>query len=128
MTDSYIHTVAIMGTVVTIQVVGHGADGLERQEREAGVARAVAWFDAINERCNRFDPASELRRMSTNIGVPVPASPLLFQAVEFALAVAAETRGSFDPTIGLQLEALGFDREYRTGQMVRSVSCVSRFR
>jgi hypothetical protein len=89
-----------MGTVVTIQVVGHGADARERLERESGVARAVAWFQRINDDCTRFDDASELMRLSSTVGVAVPVSALLFEAVQFALAVAEESGGAFDPTFG----------------------------
>ena len=40
-------------------------------------------------------------------GVPVAASPVLFEAVQFALAVAHETGGAFDPTVGHTMEAHG---------------------
>jgi thiamine biosynthesis lipoprotein len=117
---SYLHTVSAMGTVVTIQVVGHGANRQEQAEREAGVARAAAWFQTLNDACTRFDPASELRRLSTRIGAPTPVSAILFQAVQFALAVAEQSGGAFDPTIGLQLEAHGFDTEFRSGKSMRT--------
>jgi thiamine biosynthesis lipoprotein len=118
--DAYVHTVAVMGTVVTMHVVGHGADRTERGQREDAVERAVAWFHCINDSCTRFDERSELRQLSAQIGVSVPVSALLFEAVRFALAVAAETAGAFDPTVGLQMEALGFNREYRSGKIVHT--------
>lgn len=121
MSDTCVHTVTVMGTVVTIQVVGHGAGRRERLERRAAVEQAVAWFHTINDICTRFDPASELSRLSTRIGAPVPVSALLYQAVQFALAVADETQGAFDPTVGLQLEARGFNEEYRSGQVVHTI-------
>jgi thiamine biosynthesis lipoprotein len=43
---------------------------------------------------------------------------MLFEALRFALAVADESEGAFDPTVGLRMERHGFNREYRTGQMV----------
>jgi thiamine biosynthesis lipoprotein len=49
----------------------------------------------------------------------VPADTLLFQALQFALAVAAASGGAFDPTVGLTMEALGFNRHDRTGRVVR---------
>jgi thiamine biosynthesis lipoprotein len=119
-TDAYVHTVALMGTVVTIHVVGHGANSIEQREREDGVARAVAWFHLIEQACSRFDAASEVSGLSAHIGKPVPVSEMLFEAVRFALAVADETNGAFDPTVGLLMEARGFDREYRSGQVVRT--------
>jgi thiamine biosynthesis lipoprotein len=119
-TDSYIQTFVVMDTIVTFQVVGHDADDRKRRERNAAVARAAGWFHAINDSCTRFDPASELCRLSQTFGAPVPVSALLFQAVQFALAVAAGSGGAFDPTIGLQLETRGFDREFRSGHATRT--------
>src|SRR5438034_10656632 len=59
-------------------------------------------------------------RLSTQIGVPVPVSPVLYEAVRFALAVAAESGGAFDPTVGYSMEMRGFNRNYSTGQVVQS--------
>jgi thiamine biosynthesis lipoprotein len=118
--EAHIHTVAVMGTVVTLHVVGHGRDPAVRLERKDGVERAVAWFHHIDESCTRFDERSELRQLCTQIGTSVPVSALLFEAIQFALAVAAETDGAFDPTVGIQMEALGFNREFRSGKIVRT--------
>ena len=38
MSGAYVHTVGMMGTVVTMQIVGHDATEHERREREAAVA------------------------------------------------------------------------------------------
>ncbi len=104
--------VALMGTIVAIEIVGPGGEA----ERTAAIGRALDWFRRVEAACNRFDPASELRRLSARVGEAVPASPLLFEAVRFALAVAEETNGAFDPTLGALLESRGFNRDYRTGQ------------
>ena len=119
MSDSYLQSVALMGTVVTVQVVGHGASLTEQQEREAGVTRALDWFHDANARCTRFDPNSEVNRLCARVGEPVPVSDLVFEALRFALAVAEETDGAFDPTVGALMEARGFNRDYRTGAAVR---------
>ncbi len=118
--DVYVHTVALMGTVVTIQVVGHGADMKQRAEREQGVVRAVAWFHWINECCTRFDPRSELSRLSASAGKAVPVSSMLFEAVAFALGVAEESGGAFDPTVGRRMEERGFNQEFRSGAVVHT--------
>ena len=115
-----LHRVALMGTVVTIQVVGHDADPGQRAERSAAVERAVDWFRTIEARCSRFDPESDVSRLARRVGVPVPVDDLLFEAIQFALAVAAESDGAFDPTIGAAMEARGFNREYQSGATVRS--------
>jgi len=120
LSDSLVHSTALMGTVVTVQVVGHGANHREVVARREAIDRALGWFRELEERCSRFDEESELRRLSAHIGEAVPASAMLFEAVRFALAVARETDGAFDPTLGLEMEARGFNREHRTGAVVRT--------
>jgi len=104
-------SIPVMGTIVTIQI-GARADGTAASRDEA-IEDAFDWFRDVEESCNRFDAGSELRRLCAQPGTPVHASDLLFAAVEFALAVAEETDGAFDPTMGRVLEARGFDRDYR---------------
>ena len=101
-----------MGTLVSMEVVrGAPADILDR---------AFGWFHEIEKRCTRFNPASELMQLGTHIGEPVVVSEILFEAVRFALTVAEETDGAFDPTVGHRLEARGVNREHLTGETVRS--------
>lgn len=91
-----------MGTVVSIEV----------DASVPVVERAFQWFRQVEAACSRFDPASELRQIIP--GVPHPASPILFEAVRFALLVAEETGGAFDPTVGGAMVARGFNRHYLT--------------
>jgi thiamine biosynthesis lipoprotein len=84
------------------------------------MARAFEWFHDVERRCSRFDPQSELRVMCAQTGTPVAASELLFSAVQFALAVAEDTDGAFDPTIGAEMARRGFDRHYVTGTRSRA--------
>src|SRR6202012_896059 len=65
--------------------------------------------------CSRFDAASELRQLT--IGRRTPASVILFEAVSFALMVAEETDGAFDPTVGGRMVARGFKRHYLTHEI-----------
>jgi thiamine biosynthesis lipoprotein len=109
-THAAIRSVPVMGTIVTIDVVGTGS--------EEAVKRAFEWFREIERLCNRFDPESELRRLTAHPGVAVAASETLYAAVEFALAVAEDTGGAFDPTVGRRMEARGFNRDYRTGEAI----------
>src|SRR5262249_805978 len=97
-----------MGTMVTIHVVRPGA--------EAAIDQAFDWFQELERRCTRFREESELRQLTSRPGEAVEVSPLLFEAVRFALAVAEESEGAFDPTVGGIMEAQGFREEYRTGQ------------
>ena len=115
-----IRTVALMGTFVTIHVVARGTDRQHAIEREAGIERAFEWFHRVERCCTRFDGESDVMRLTSQIGVPVPVSAMLFEAVQFALAVAAESGGAFDPTVGHSMETRGFNREHRTGQVIRT--------
>jgi len=116
----YLRTAMLMSTCVTIQVVGRGADRQHAAERRENVERAFRWFRRVEECCTRFDARSELMQLTTRIGVPVPVSALLYEAVQFAVRVAEESEGAFDPTIGHSMETRGFNREYRTGQVVQT--------
>lgn len=105
-------TEAVMGTLVTIEVPCSGAD--------EAIDRAFGWFDEIERRCSRFDEQSELVQLSRHIGAPVTVSAILFESVQFALTVAEETGGAFDPTVGHRMELHGFNREHRTGAAIRT--------
>jgi thiamine biosynthesis lipoprotein len=106
----------MMGTLVTIEVViPRAADGTPAQN---ATERAFGWFREIENRCTRFDPASELMQLAARPGEAVAASPMLFEAIQFARLVAEETGGAFDPTAGHSMMARGFDREHRSNQAV----------
>jgi thiamine biosynthesis lipoprotein len=100
-----------MGTIVTIEVLDAGADAV--------VDRAFGWFHEIEDRCTRFDERSELMQLAAQVGVPVATSPIVFEAVRFAVQVAHESGGAFDPTVGDRMHARGFNREHRSGAIVR---------
>jgi thiamine biosynthesis lipoprotein len=104
-----------MGTVITVQVLGHATSQRARRERKQHVDRALAWFTHIEQTCSRFDATSELRRLCARVGEAVPVSAALFQSVLFARVVAERTGGAFDPTIGVRMESRGYTKEHRTG-------------
>lgn len=107
-----------MDTVVSISV----ATTEPETAVQAAMQRALSWFAAVERACSRFDANSELRQLLGHVGQPVPASPVLFEATNFALQLARLTRGVFDPTVGRALEIKGFDRHYVTGERVASVA------
>lgn len=120
-----------MGTIVTMEVVDpdrsgqgyreHGRDERDGDGRNAAMARAFQWFETIEACCTRFDPRSELMQVCQQPpGTAVVVSEMLYHLVQFALAVAAETDGAFDPTIGRRMETIGFNRNHRTGLIFRS--------
>src|SRR6185437_15151009 len=105
-------TEVVMGTLVTMRVVRGN------HEVSAALDRAFGWFFEIEDRCSRFVAESELMRLCATVDTAVPVRPMLYQAVKFALGVAAETNGAFDPTVGREMAARGFDREHRSGRHV----------
>ena len=102
--DIYRRTVAVMGTLVTIQVVGQGADPAPAPDCDEAVERAFGWFRRIEQSCSRFDAQSEVMQLTAQIGVAVPVSDILYEAVRFAVDVAEESGGAFDPTVGYSME------------------------
>ncbi len=109
-----------MSTLVTIEVVGDADALADTPEGLTRIDRAFAWFADVEAVCSRFDPASELMQLSATSGVAVPVSAMLFEAVQFAVAVADASGGAFDPTIGRRMERAGFNRHYETGALVES--------
>src|SRR5690348_10353441 len=96
-----------MDTGVNVQVM----TAQPREQVEEVVHRALAWFDSVERICTRFDRESEVMR-------------LLFEVAAFALDLAEQTDGAFDPTIGATMERLGFNTNYRTGETISASSDV----
>ena len=86
-----VRTEVLMGTIVTIQIVRDG------ESANGAIERAFGWFREIETRCTRFDADSELMQACARAGVATRVSPIVFEAVRFALAVAEDTGGAFDP-------------------------------
>jgi thiamine biosynthesis lipoprotein len=105
-----------MDTGVNIQVIS-----TEPRERvETSVQRALAWFDSVERICTRFDRTSEVMQLLDQVGRRVRVSTLLFEVVAFAMDLAEQTDGAFDPTIGASMEQLGFNTNYRTGELIQT--------
>ncbi len=101
-----------MDTLVTVRV----DTARPRADALAALDRALLWFIEVETICSRFDPASELVALSRQTGIETPVSPLLFEAVAFAIEVASLTGGAFDPTIGAAQQQRGFNRHYVPGK------------
>lgn len=106
----------LMDTHVSVAVQDDG-----REDWDAAIDRGLRWFQRIEESCSRFDPESEVMQLVARVGTPVVASPLLFEAVRFALDVARASGGAFDPTVGAALERRGFNQNYRTGARIATI-------
>src|SRR5207302_10398576 len=105
-----------MDTDVNVQVVSDRP----RDAIAPAVQRALAWFDTVERICTRFDRRSEVMQLVSQAGYPVRVSTLLFEVVSFAVQLAEQTDGAFDPTIGASLEQLGFNTNYKTGDVIQT--------
>lgn len=113
-----------MDTTVTIEVA---AASEERAALDA-IERAFGWFERVEGVCSRFEAGSELSAVNASAGQPVRVSRVLVEPLAFALALAEETDGAFDPTVGGALLAAGFDRNYRTGERAPAGASKGTFR
>ncbi len=88
-----------------VDVVVGGASAVE--------LRAIAaLFEAWDRRFSRFRLVSELTRVNQAEAETVVVSPVFARAVRTALAAAAATGGLVDPTLGVAIEAVGYDRDF----------------
>jgi FAD:protein FMN transferase len=71
--------------------------------------RVRSEITAMGAACDRFRADSEVSRVNVAEGRPVAVSALFAETLRLALAVAAETGGAVDPTVGSALIALGHD-------------------
>jgi thiamine biosynthesis lipoprotein len=105
-----------MDTGVSVQVITDQT----REAVEPAVQRALAWFQSVERICTRFDRTSEVMQLLERVGTPTPVSTLLLECIAFALDLAGQTDGAFDPTIGASMEQLGFNTNYITGEQINS--------
>jgi thiamine biosynthesis lipoprotein ApbE len=73
------------------------------------VRELFAEWDAV---FSRFNTHSELNRVNRASAEHVVVSPLFAHVVREALAAAAATDGLVDPTLGVAIEAFGYDRDF----------------
>jgi thiamine biosynthesis lipoprotein len=67
---------------------------------------------AIDVACSRFRDDSEVRALQRANGARVKVSALLFDAISVACDVARRTDGAVDPTVGVAIEYLGYDKDF----------------
>jgi thiamine biosynthesis lipoprotein len=79
-------------------------------EHEA--TRIARLFEGWERVFSRFRPESELNRVNRDPAPVVVVSKLFASVLRDALGAAAATRGLVDPTLGLALEAAGYDRDF----------------
>jgi FAD:protein FMN transferase len=66
----------------------------------------------IDRVASRFRNDSELSQLNARAGSAVEVSADLLEAIEVALAMAAATDGLVDPTVGVAMTRLGYDRDF----------------
>jgi thiamine biosynthesis lipoprotein len=103
----------IMATSTSIHVCVPPSSGAESRAR-AAITSCVSWLREVEACLTRFQSQSELCRLNRAAGSWVTVSPLLFEVLEESLAAATESDGLFDPTLLSLLEALGYDRDFKT--------------
>ena len=98
-------TFGALGTTAVVCVVD--ADRADQAVTivRAGIAR-------LDKAASRFRDDSELHRLHSFAGRPVPVSAELYRAIEDSLSAARFSGGVVDPTIGQALEILGYDRDF----------------
>jgi FAD:protein FMN transferase len=73
----------------------------------------VALLARVDAVASRFRAESALSLANRRAGRPTPVPKLLVDLVDTALAAAAQTGGAVDPTIGLAMQRIGYDRDIR---------------
>lgn len=101
---------AAMGTVFAVQL--SGADHGTLRDRATNALHVV---EIVESTCSRFRAESELSRLSATCGEPHAVTPLLFEILALALAVAEASDGAFDPTVGRQLSLRGHNAQWESG-------------
>jgi thiamine biosynthesis lipoprotein len=69
-------------------------------------------FEAGDCRFSRFLADSELNRVNVHAGRPVQLSQEFASMLALALEAARETNGLVDPTLGVAIDAAGYDRDF----------------
>jgi FAD:protein FMN transferase len=95
----------VWGTIARIVVA-------EPSHLDAATDLVRAELAAVDEACSRFRTDSEVRDVFRAHGGPITVSVRLAELVRAALDAAVDTDGDVDPTLGLAMSALGYDRDF----------------
>jgi FAD:protein FMN transferase len=83
----------------------------------------AAELDALDRACSRFRADSEIATLAREGGAWVAVSDVLTAVLACALRVARSTDGDVDPTMGADLQNLGYDRDFgELAQLPKSAS------
>ncbi len=99
-----------MGTRYAISVVGHGA------VQDTGALKRLvdSWLENFNRLMSTYDPDSELSRFNRHRENDwFAVSQETAEVVQYALQIARDTEGAFDPTVAPLVSLWGFGPEGR---------------
>ncbi|HEY2641494.1 MAG TPA: FAD:protein FMN transferase [Streptosporangiaceae bacterium] len=98
----------------SFEVFGTTAVLLVTNPAALGPARALAdrVLAEVDLACSRFRPDSELVRLNAAAGQPVDISPTFADLLATAIRAAQLTDGDVDPTCGVALAGIGYDRDF----------------
>jgi thiamine biosynthesis lipoprotein len=98
----------------SFRAIGTTATVLVTDPRQADRAESILRDEimAIDLACSRFRADSELEHLHAHSGRSVVVSPLLFEALTVAVAVAEKTHGAVDPTVGNAMSMIGYDCDF----------------
>lgn len=74
----------------------------------------LALLDRVDRAASRFRPDSALSIANRAAGRPTPVPRLLVDLVDAALDAADQAAGAVDPTLGLAMHRIGYDRDIRS--------------
>lgn len=103
MTQITHHVFHSMGIPVHITLAGVKKEKVENYIKEIGNI-----FNKYDERFSRFKNTSELHKVNTANGEWTPVSLPMFQILKESVALAVETGGAFDPSVGGILASYGY--------------------
>ena len=86
--------------------------GHRRRSTVRGIGNARTRARTHRPRGEPVPDDSELSRLNAAAGREVAVSPDLFEAIEVALGMAEATDGLVDPTVGVAMNRLGYDRDF----------------
>lgn len=113
-----VSTFRAMGTDISL------VTPLETREHDDLTRGVRSMFEEAEGCFSRFLEQSELGRLNRS-SRPIVVSPLLFDALWDAQRHVGATHGAFDPAIGGDMIAAGYDRSFTPGALDRSSSALA---
>ena len=89
-----------------------GCDVVVSGASASACAAVERLFVARDRMFSRFRPGSELNRVNAAAGMPIRVSQAFADMLILALEASRQTDGLVEPTLGAELEAAGYDRDF----------------